>query len=261
MATYINLNGREHSVDIKSPSKFNLTNQSVDWAAWTWSPITGCRHDCKFCYAREIALSPRYKSIYPFGFDPVLIPHRLDAPLNTPKPKTDNPKDWRVFVCSMADLFGKWVPDEWIEQVFNSCMTSPHWEYMFLTKWPARYRMLELLPKAMFGASVIRQADVARVERDMQAFNAGFKWISLEPMLEPITFKDLSWCNVVVIGAQTATRQPSGSVPAFAPPYDWVHDVIAQCREFGVAVYMKDNLLRNPGMVLTKCDFTISATR
>jgi DNA repair photolyase len=27
----------------------------IDWAMWTWNLITGCQHDCPYCYARDIA--------------------------------------------------------------------------------------------------------------------------------------------------------------------------------------------------------------
>lgn len=233
------------TVEINKPKKvmFNKTNDNVDWAGYTWNPVTGCLHGCKFCYAEEIANMSRMKSVYPLGFKPVFHEYRLDAPKNTAV-------DGRVFVCSMADLFGKWIPDEWIERVFESCMSAPEWEYMFLTKWPKRYNMLDKLPKAWFGASIIQQVDVERVERDMQSFNTtGIKWISLEPMLEPIIFNDLSWCDVVVIGSQT---QANGQ-PAFAPDFDWIVDVVNQCRDAGVKYYLKPNLMEvDPGMKLPR---------
>jgi protein gp37 len=197
---------------------------------------------------------------YPFKFEPAFYEYRLAAPVNTKLPKDlTNPANGRVFVGSMADLFGKWVPDDWITKVFDACMTNPEWEYLFLTKWPKRYKLLESLPKAWFGASVIQQSDVKRVEKEMQSFNTvGIKWISLEPMLEPITFTDLSWCNLVVIGAQTQTNQPTGNVPAFAPQFDWVVDVVNQCRQAGVAYYLKPNLLTSPGMALPKMNPSIN---
>jgi hypothetical protein len=34
---------------------FNRTNENVDWAKWTWNPVTGCLHNCVYCYARDIA--------------------------------------------------------------------------------------------------------------------------------------------------------------------------------------------------------------
>ena len=243
--------------EITRPSKvmFNATTDAVDWAKWTWNPITGCEHGCGFCYAREIALSQRMAPYYPNGFEPTFHEYRLEAPKNTKRPTDDDARSGRVFVCSMADLFGKWVPKEWIEKVFNACLESPEWEYLFLTKWPSRYTTMPLIKRAWYGASVIQQTDVSRVEKAMQKIEDPdvVCWISLEPMLGPIKFDDLSWCDLVVIGSQTSTNQPDGPVPAFAPEFDWIVDVVNQCRAAGVPYYLKANLgMESPGMKLPK---------
>jgi hypothetical protein len=81
------------------------------------------------------------------------------------------------------------------------------------------------------------------------------RWLSVEPMLEPIRFNDLSWCDLIVIGAQSETFQPHGHVPAFAPKWEWVVDLVAQARAAKVPVYLKPNLSgeltgSKPGMQL-----------
>jgi protein gp37 len=256
-AQIITVDGRVTEIDKPEKPVFNSTNDSVSWASWTWNPVTGCNHGCKFCYAREIAHSDRMAAVYPFQFAPAYHDYRLSAPANTKRPASNHAPDGRVFVCSMADLFGKWVPDKWIKSVFDAAIESPEWEYLFLTKWPKRYAMLTDLPKAWFGASIIKEGDVERVTKDMTSFDvhAGIvRWVSLEPMLEPIVFGDLSWCDLVVIGAQTSTRQPDGFVDAFSPPFEWVADVVAQCRAAGVPYYLKPNLLTSPGMKLTQME-------
>jgi protein gp37 len=255
MTDIVTASGKVSQIKLPAKVVFNTTNDSVDWANWTWNPVTGCEHGCNFCYAREIANSVRMADYYPNGFEPTFHEYRLDAPKNTKPKKSDDPRDGRVFVCSMADLFGKWVPDEWIEAVFAACLQSPKWEYLFLTKWPARYSQMPLINRAWYGASVIQQADVTRVENAMQKIQSDSVtlWISLEPMLGPIKFNTLAWCDLVVIGAQTSTNQPDGFVPAFAPEFDWIVDVVNQCRDAGVPYYLKENLgLTQPGMKLPK---------
>ena len=27
----------------------------IDWCDSTWNPVTGCQHDCEYCYARSLA--------------------------------------------------------------------------------------------------------------------------------------------------------------------------------------------------------------
>jgi hypothetical protein len=50
---------------------FNQTNEMVDWAKWTWNPVTGCLHTCVYCYARDIA-----ERFYPEKFEPTFRPGR-----------------------------------------------------------------------------------------------------------------------------------------------------------------------------------------
>ena len=238
----------------KGKHSFNRTNDAVDWASWTWNPVTGCLHGCPYCYAREMAYRDSYKESYPIQFAPLFHHERLDDPVNT-VPGTDRPQDSRVFVCSMADLFGEWVPQEWIDAVFDAALAAPKWEYLFLTKFPQRYRRINLPPKAWFGASVDIQKRVKITEKVMPDLDCDVRWISLEPLLEPVEFNDLSWCDLMVIGAQSATEQPTGFVPAFAPKLEWVFDLIAQARSFKVPVYLKPNLIgeltgSKPGMIL-----------
>jgi protein gp37 len=257
MAQIVTVDGRVTEIKKPQHPSFNRTNGSVSWAKWTWNPVTGCEHGCKFCYAREIANSQRMADVYPFQFAPAFHEYRLEAPKLTRCKQSDDPTEGRVFVCSMADLFGKWVPEKWIKAVFTACAKSPEWEYLFLTKWPKRYSMLATLPKAWFGASIIKQGDVDRVTRDMTAFDvhSGItRWVSLEPMLEPIKFGDLSWCDLMVIGSQTSTTQPEGYVPAFAPKFEWVADVVQQCRDHGVPYYLKPNLVTEPGMQMPQME-------
>ncbi len=231
---------------------FNETpGGGISWAAWSWNPVTGCLHGCNYCYARELATSERLKAAYPVGFTPLFHHERLDAPANTaiPERHRDDPSYRRVFVCSMADLYGRWVPDEWIDQVHTSMLASPQWEYLLLTKFPARYGGLDLPPAAWVGTSVDEQKRV-RIAEDAfrQIDGVKVKWLSLEPLTEPLEFTDLSMFDWVVIGAQTETRQPTGIVPAFAPHYDWVHRIYAQAREAGCNIHFKPNLITSPGM-------------
>jgi hypothetical protein len=69
-------------------------------------------------------------------------------------------------------------------------------------------------------------------------------------LLEPLKFKDLSIFDFVVIGSQSATKQPKGNsvvhVPEFAPAFEWVADLTAQAKAAGCKVYHKPNLLGIP---------------
>jgi protein gp37 len=234
----------------QAKATFNeTTGDGISWAAWSWNPVTGCLHGCDYCYARAIAT--RFTDTYPAGFTPLFHDERLDAPANTtiPAAHRDDPAYKRVFVCSMADLYGRWIPDEWIKQVHESMLTSPQWEYLLLTKFPARYVGLELPSKAWVGTSVDEQKRVRIAENAFREISGvAVKWLSLEPLREPLEFTDLSMFDWVVIGAQTETRQPDGMVPAFAPPFEWVARIVTQALDAGCKVHLKPNLRSQPGM-------------
>lgn len=246
----------------QSKATFNQTGgDGISWARWSWNPVTGCLHGCGYCYARAIA--HRWPDTYPAGFTP-LFHHdpehgytRLDAPANTVIPSAHRDDShpscgagscdvcaWRrVFVCSMADLYGRWVPDQWIEQVHAAMLASPQWEYILLTKFPDRYVGLNVPPGAWVGTSVDEQKRVRIAERAFREVDAAVKWLSLEPLLEPLEFSDLSMFDWVVIGAQTETHQPDGvTVPAFSPPPEWVVRLTDQAKEAGCKVHWKPNL-------------------
>lgn len=235
----------------KGKPKFNLSKgQGVSWAAWTHNPITGCLHRCEYCYARSIAANGRFASAFPAGFEPVFHPERLSAPANTriPTKHQGDPAWSRVFVGSMADMYGRWVPEEWLQQIHASLCESPQWQYILLTKFPSRYSSLDLPAGAWVGTSVDTQKRVRIAQESMGKLDRNVvKWLSLEPLLEPLQFTDLSMFDWVVIGAQTATNQPGGRVGAFAPPFEWVARIVAQAREAGCRIHLKPNLLGIPG--------------
>ena len=209
----------------KGKAKFNKTpGDGISWATWSWNPVTGCLHGCEYCYAREIATAEgRTATAFPVGFTPLFHHERLQAPADTPVPEDANDAARRVFVCSMADLYGRWVPKGWIEQVHAVELENPQWTYIHLTKFPKRYLDVELPPTGWIGASVDEQKRVKATEEAFrQIEGVAVKWLSLEPLREELTFSDLSMFDWVVIGAQTPTRQPTGFVPGRRPKFKWV---------------------------------------
>ncbi len=241
----------------EAKATFNNTDgDGISWARWSWNPVTGCLHGCDYCYAREITM--RFKQVNPAGFTPLFHHERLSAPANTKIPEQHREDSaWRrVFVCSMADLYGRWVPDEWIYQVHDAMHLNRMWDYLLLTKFPARYNKVDLPPTAWVGTSIDEQKRVRIAEDAFRKISdVKVKWLSIEPLREPLEFSDLSMFDWVVIGAQTETWQGEGTdrklVPAFGPPFEWVARLVAQAREAGCRVHLKPNLVNgHPGMQL-----------
>jgi protein gp37 len=233
--------------DAAGDSKFNSQgdNENIEWARWSWNPVTGCRHNCPYCYARDIATTGPTAHAFPNGFAPTFIPSRLKAPHNTPFP-SEKAKEWmghkNVFVCSMADLFGRWVPAEWIKAVLVEVRAAPQWNFLFLTKFPIRMAEFKFPDNAWVGTTVDCQARVANAEKAFRKIEAGVKWLSIEPMLEPLKFTDLGAFQWVVLGGSSRSSQ----TPEWHPPLRWVVDLREQADKIGVSVYCKTNLIRRP---------------
>lgn len=210
-------------------------SDSIEWAKWSWNPVTGCLHNCPYCYARDFA-----ERIYAQKFEPTLWPERLGMPYDTPVPDgalTDISLK-NVFTCSMADLFGQWVPREWIELVLYIVRENPQWNFLFLTKFPNRMAEFEYPDNAWLGTTVDLQARVQNAERAMRKVKASVKWLSIEPLIEPLRFEDLSAFKWIVIGG--ASR--SSETPEWRPPRHWVWDLSVRANDAGCLVYHKTNL-------------------
>lgn len=234
--------------------KFNLTNESINWAAWSWNPVTGCWHDCEYCYARAMACNEYYKDAFPTKFKPTFHPGRLTAPENTSIPSDHGDKAYsdhmrRVFVCSMADLFGEWVPEDWILQVIDACDRNPQWEFLFLTKNPRRYLDFNFPLNCWLGATCDTQErtddamDVFRELKDDNVKNDNILFASCEPLMEEIWFNaDMELLDLVIIGAlknsENTDRQPK---------WEWIERILLEAGSFsGVHMVFKPNLTVRP---------------
>lgn len=218
-------------------SKFNeQETNNIEWAMYSWNPITGCKHNCPYCYARDIA-----ERFYEQKFEPTFLPDRLAAPFNTKVPyeAAHNIGHKNVFTCSMADLFGRWVPSDWIQAVLDTVAKAPQWNFLFLTKFPIRMAEFEFPDNAWVGTSVDCQARVKNAEDAFRKVNAKVKWLSCEPLLEPLQFTSLEMFSWIVLGGASKSTQ----TPEWRPPRAWINSIEQQAHEVGCMVYEKTNLL------------------
>ena len=272
----------------------------IDWCDSTWNPVTGCLQGCPYCYARRIAerfgshgkslIDPVGDSLtyvdetdgirelnnqlsevkatcngsfvrpapYPYDFAPTFNRYKLNEPKSWKKPRN-------IFVCSMADLFGDWVPDEWIEQVFEACDAAPWHRYIFLTKNPKRLCRMATATKVFLWnvdhpGSQVHPKTEEYVEgmrlpirdnwwfgstidnRKAECFRCGNTWntfTSIEPLAEYLdvgigSFGNDRW---TIIGAETGNRK--GKI---TPKREWVENIVEAAQITGMKVFMKESL-------------------
>jgi len=199
--------------------------KGIDWTDWSWNPITGCLHNCWYCYA--------YKLFTRFGrsFEPTFHPERMDELKKLKKPA-------KVFVCSVADLFATWTPEEWRDPVLDE-ISKPEYDHLtfqLLTKNPENIR-LQARSNIWVGCTVTNQKEMPMI-RDLVENYQGFKFVSFEPILGPIDIKPYHWLDSigwVIIGKLTG----SGKIKL---DLNWVNKLIYDCRIAGIPIFLKDNL-------------------
>lgn len=217
-----------------------MNKTRIDWADYSWNPIVGCLHECPYCYARDVA--HRFPKAFPNAFEPTFHPDRLDEPL-----KVEQKAD--LFVGSMTDMFGCWVPDLWIERVFQAMADAPWHNYTILTKapenlkgwWPGK---LPYVPHLNIGTSITGNLDdTDEVERicamDAHVPHDASSVVSLEPYLtrmeperlERLMVYPLGW---LIIGGMTGRKK-------FKPPVEWIMPLVEWAREKCVPVFVKRN--------------------
>lgn len=241
-----------------------MKRTKIDWCDSSWSPISGCYHNCPYCYARGIATrfggcdaSPRGETdaeivdlveplkrtskagnkvyaAYPYGFTPTLHEYKLAELDKSGYGKT-------LFVCSMADMFGEWVPDDWIEKIFTACRAHPEHRYLFLTKNPARYLELGKAKKLPEDDNFWYGSTVTRPWQPVFYSGAHHTFVSVEPIHERLYEDCMSPSMTVdwaIFGAETGNRAEK-----VVPERSWIEDTVNALREAGKPVFMKDSMI------------------
>jgi protein gp37 len=248
-----------------------MNKTKIEWCDMTWNPVTGCLHGCEYCYARKIASRFGGTDIYigetmsrgmfmsnngcmvlhcamsktdkkdnlrvapfPYYFQPTFHEYRLGEPWEIKTPQ-------KVFVCSMADLFGDWVDESWIEQVFSACEKAPWHQYLFLTKNAKRYKGIMHRPNWWFGATVTNSGAFIPPcnAEDLFKYGGVNTFLSIEPLLgeiHGIALQNVTKFRWVIIGQQTN--------PTVEPKSEWVQNIIDECYANNVPVFVKEPLFK-----------------
>jgi protein gp37 len=183
----------------------------TELATYSWDPITGCEHTCSYCSAREIATSKKKAKDYPYAFAPTLRPTALLAPrlMHQPLDGVCDPRDRNVITGWMADIFGPWVPGEWIAAVLSEIRNAPNWNFLCLTKFPKRMAEFDIPPNMWMGATVDLQARIAETEAAFAKIGSKVKWLCCEPLLDPLQFGHMDRFDWIVIGGANGRIQSS----------------------------------------------------
>jgi len=188
--------------------RMNGPDNRIGWCDFTANPVRGkCQYQCPNCYAEQIRLRFGWSEKMTFVTDW----YNWNQVKQFVHERKRNPI---IFVGSMYDIFGDWVPWEWIQEIFDQCKGEPAW-FMFLTQNPKRYREFSIPGNCIVGTTVRRQTEVKRIKIliDCVPFYTR-KFISFEPLFEKLTLKfiNMSLLYWLIFGAET------GKEKKYCPP-------------------------------------------
>ena len=233
-----------------------IIGRGIQWTDYTWNPIGGCKHACRWvmpdgtiaiCYSETTSIT--FPRTYAEGFEHhYWRPHMLQDPVNHLEPA-------RIFLDSMSDLMGAWVPEVQIKQVLDVCRNAPWHDFQLLTKNPGRLTKFDFPENLWVGVSSppdfmkgnrlsIGQQEqmLAKSLRVLADIEVPVRWMSIEPLSWKVSkiisdHAPLSWA---VIGAATNGRK------VYQPLSQHVADLLEVFDKQHVPVFFKGNLWGNP---------------
>jgi protein gp37 len=217
---------------------------SIEWTDASWNPIQGagpnrwmCAHQspgCDHCYAETMNVRWGGGRYQPVGGTPeVQFSERvLEQPLHWKQPRL-------VFVCSMTDLFGEWVPHEWMRRMFEVMRQCPQHQFQVLTKRPTVMHDFVIsylgtdAPFANVWLGVSIELDQyhwrANVLRNTPA---AVRFVSAEPLLGPLPHLDLTAIDWLIAGGESGNQHR----PCEAA---WVRDLRDRAQQSETAFFFK----------------------
>jgi len=210
-----------------------VARTTIEWTTSTWNPVTGCTKTsagCQHCYAERLAnrLMRMGNPSYAAGFQVRLHERLLNLPFMWRTPQT-------VFVNSMSDLFHPEVPVSFINRVFATMRSADWHQYQILTKRSERVAelspRLDWAPNIWMGVSIENQDYVFRAEH-LRHINAAVKFLSIEPLIGPISDLNLTGIDWVIVGGE------SGPGARTMKP-EWARSIRDACQNAGVPFFFK----------------------
>lgn len=206
---------------------------SIEWTQATWNPVTGCTKvslGCRNCYAERMAHRLQSMGLrkYRNGFIVTTHADVLPEPLKWKSPRL-------VFVNSMSDLFHEDVPVAFIHRVFDVMRSTPRHTFQVLTKRPERVMELSSklawTPNIWLGVSIETSRWLPRLDH-LKRTGATTKFLSLEPLLGPLSNLQLQGIDWVIVGGESGP----GARPMDA---DWAREIRDNCIRSQVPFFFK----------------------
>ena len=171
--------------------------QMYSWVSHKKTYTRGeCLHKCKYCYV------PHSRAARFYSGKPHLIEKEFEENLGSDK---------IIFIGHMTDMFGEWIPAEWIERILKHCGEYSNNTYFFQSKNPIRFlEYLNYFPMhTIFGTTIETTgtalsdwySDAPDVSKRMLAMSKlgpqYDKMISIEPIMDFDVDIMLEWIHAI----------------------------------------------------------------
>ncbi len=248
-------------------------NTKIEWCDHTFNPWEGCQKvgpGCDHCYAET--RNARFSGGQAVNWGPG-APRRRTSDANWRKPlqwqakaaefMAQHGRRQRVFCASLADVFDNQVPEVWRRDLFKLIAETPDLDWLLLTKrignagdmianallqqpgleshvprWP--------WPNIWLGATITSQEEACRDIPKLLAVPAKVRFLSMEPLLGPVSFEGmfanpadvrdgtnaLEALDWVIVGGESG--------PGARPMHPaWARSLRDQCQAAGVPFLFK----------------------
>lgn len=228
-----------------------MQTTNISWADYTWNPATGCSHygpECTNCYAETFSLrqgrTEKAWTQQNASDNVTMRPERLEEPDAFSFPEGPG----RVFVGSMTDMFHREIDPEFVQRTLEKCRCHPEHVWIYLTKRPQHAASWDLdWPENVWVGTSVGSGpggeypDTTHRIEQLRDVDAATKWVSFEPLIEPIGAVDLDHIEWAVVGGESGEDDVRREME-----HEWADDILAQCRDQDVAFFFKQSSGRYP---------------
>lgn len=227
---------------------------------YTWNPTGGCLHGCTWqmpdgavaeCYAKTVAERLATKA-YDQGFEHhYWRPRALDEPFKVKTPA-------KIFVGSMADLFGHWVPEVQIRAAL-AVMTQADWHtFQTLSKYPLRLPQFNPFPPNVWVGVSLPAGHLMKPEgakralwaylEHMEKIEATVRFMSIEPLWfdASVVLSEYVVVNGKLPFEWAIIGAASNGPKTFQPEPGWVQRLMWVLDGGDIPVFFKGNLDWSP---------------
>ena len=217
----------------------------ISWTDSTFNPWIGCTKvgpGCDHCYAETLMDKRWHKVQWGAGRQRERTSaSNWAAPLHWEKHHEAfavmHDRRRRVFCASLADVFDNEAPDAWRADLFALIERTPHLDWLLLTKRIGNVHGMApangLPPNVWLGATMVNQTEWDRDMRKLLAVDASVRFVSVEPMVGPLSGGlDLHGLDWVIVGGESGhgARQIHR---------EWVDSLRRECQAASVAFFFK----------------------